>query len=128
MRCLEINYINTSDNVKMSIKIPFNIGFNENIQSRTGEIHLSFTEEFQAMEQEQRVKIYRAYLEHLIAKAQMAKDENSQKGVITVLQIADQLFPHLQAEQIPLQETIIVEMGENAEGSSLDDLLNSGPE
>ena len=112
----------------MSIKIPFNIGFNENIQSRTGEIHLSFTEEFQAMEQEQRVKIYRAYLEHLIAKAQMAKDENSQKGVITVLQIADQLFPHLQAEQIPLQETIIVEMGENAEGSSLDDLLNNGPE
>jgi len=109
----------------MAIKIPFNIGFNENKQVSTGEIHLSFTAEFQGMDKDQRVKVYKAYLEHLIAQAQLAEDENSQKGIITVLQIADRLFPHLQADQIPLQETIIVEMGENAEGSSLDELLNN---
>ncbi len=109
----------------MTIKVPFNIGFNENAEAQTGEIHLSFTEEFQSMPQQQRIKIYKAYLQHLIAQAQMSIDENSQKGIITVLQIADQLFPHLEAEQIPLQETIIVEMGENADGSTLDELLNT---
>lgn len=109
----------------MTIKVPFNIVFNENAEAQTGAIHLSFTEEFQSMSQQQRIKIYKAYLEHLIAQAQMSIDEDSQKGIITVLQIADQLFPHLEAEQIPLQETIIVEMGENADGSSLDELLNT---
>ena len=108
----------------MTIKIPFNIGFNENAQTRTGQIHLSFTDEFQAMDQDKRIKTYKNYLEYLIAQAQLAEDENSQKGIITVLQIADQLFPHLQADEIPLQETIIVEMGDNAEGSTLQELLN----
>ena len=108
----------------MTIKIPFNIGFNENAQTRTGQIHLSFTDEFQAMDQDKRIKTYKDYLEYLIAQAQLAEDENSQKGIITVLQSADQLFPHLQADEIPLQETIIVEMGENAEGSTLQELLN----
>ena len=108
----------------MTIKIPFNIGFKDNVQARTGQIHLSFTDEFQAMDQDKRIKTYKDYLEYLIAQAQLAEDENSQKGIITVLQIADQLFPHLQADEIPLQETIIVEMGDNAEGSTLQELLN----
>lgn len=105
----------------MAIKIPFNIGFNNTDGTR--QLHLSFTAEFQRMEQQQRVKTYRDYMEQLIAQAQLAEDENSQKGIITVLQIAEQLFPHLQAEQVPLEQAIIVEIGEEAEGSSLDELL-----
>jgi len=106
----------------MAIKIPFNIGFNDDDGSR--QLQLSFTAEFRRMEQPQRLKTYKDYMEQLIAQAQLAEDENSQKGIITVLQIAEQLFPHLQAEQIPLEQTIIVEMGDDAEGSSLDELLS----
>jgi len=108
------------------MKIPFTIGFNENPQNQAREIHLSFTPEFRAMDLQQRITVYKSYVEYLIAQAQRAQDESVQKGIITVLQIAEQLFPHLQAEQVPLHETIIVEMGENAEGSSLDELLNNG--
>ena len=107
----------------MAIKIPFNIGYNDRGPGQVREIHLSFTAEFQRMEQSQRIRVYKDYLEHLIAQAQLAKDENSQKGIITVLQIAEQLFPHLQSDSIPLEQTLIVEIGEQAEGSSLDELL-----
>jgi hypothetical protein len=105
----------------MAIKIPFNIGFDHTDGTR--QLHLSFTAEFQRMQQPQRLKTYKDYIEHLIAQAQLAEDENSQKGIITVLQIAEQLFPHLQAEQVPLEQTIIIEMGDDAEGSTLDELL-----
>ena len=107
----------------MAVKIPFNIGINDRGPGQPRELHLGFTLEFQRMEQQQRVKIYKDYIEHLIAQAQLAKDEASQKGIITVLQITEQLFPHLQSEKIPLEQTIIVEVGEGAEGSSLDELL-----
>ncbi len=107
----------------MAVKIPFHISLNDNLQSQTKEIHFTFTEEFKAMSQEQRVKTYKGYIEHLIAQAQLAKDDEGQKGIITVLQIAEQMFPHLQSEQIPLDQTIIVEIGENAEGEPLDELL-----
>ena len=109
----------------MAVKIPFEIEFYENNQNKTGEIHLRFTDQFQAMSQELREKTFQGYLEHLMAQVQMAKDENSQKGIITILEISEQLFPHLKQQQIPLQETIIVELGENAEGMALDELLAS---
>lgn len=105
------------------MNIPFTIQYFEDPQTRRREIHLSFTPEFQFMEQPQRVQVYKSYIEYLIAKAQQSQDETEQKGVITILQIAEQLFSHIQADQIPLHETLVVEMGENAEGSSLDELL-----
>ena len=108
----------------MGLKIPFNIGFDENTQLKTKEIHLSFSAEFQAMDQAERVKVYQNYIEHLIAQAQLTEDELSQKGVITILEITEQLFPHIQSGQMPLQETIIVEIGDKAEGCSLDELLS----
>ena len=109
----------------MAIKVPFNIGFNDQVAGQARQLHLSFTAEFQRMDQQQREKVYQEYIEHLIAQAQLAKDEESQKGIITVLQIAEQLFPHLQSQQIPMQQTIIVEIGEQAEGSTLDELLKN---
>ncbi len=106
----------------MAVKVPFNIGYGGG-DGQAPELHLSFTTEFQQMDLSQRVKVYKDYLEYLIAQAQLAQDETSQKGIITLLQIAEQLFPHVQSEQIPLDQTLVVGIGEDAEGSSLDELL-----
>lgn len=88
------------------------------------ELHLSFTETFQQMSVEQRLESLRAYVEVLLKQAQQMSDPGSQRGVMTVIEITEQLLPHIQTDSLPLQQTLVVEMGEAAEGSSLDELLS----
>ncbi len=87
------------------------------------ELHLSFTSEFQQMPVEQRLESMRAYVEVLIDQAKSLQDQNSQRGVVTLIEIIEQLLPHIQSESLPLHETLVVEMGDAAEGSSLEELL-----
>jgi hypothetical protein len=87
------------------------------------ELHFSFTPIFQNMSVDQRLETLRSYIESLIKQTENLQDENAQRGIITVLQITEQLIPHIQSNSLPLHETLIVELGEDAEGSSLDDLL-----
>ena len=87
------------------------------------ELHFSFTPAFQKMDVDQRLEALRAYIESLIKQSESLQDESAQRGVITVIQITEQLLPHIQSNSLPLHETLIVELGEDAEGSSLDELL-----
>ena len=65
----------------------------------------------------------RGYVEQLLKQAQQMSDPGSQRGIMTVIEITEQLLPHIQANSLPLEQTLVVEMGEAAEGSSLDELL-----
>ena len=87
------------------------------------ELHFSFTDDFQKMAVDQRLEALRAYVESLIKQAETVVDAESQRGIITVIQITEQILPHIQSDSLPLQEVLIVEIGGAAEGSSLDDLL-----
>ena len=88
------------------------------------ELHFSFTQEFQQMTVDQRLEAMRAYVASLIKQAEGIKEVGEQRGLITVIQITEELLPHIQSDSLPLNEVLIVEMGEAAEGSSLEELLN----
>lgn len=106
----------------MNVTPPFDIAVHDP-KPTLRELHFSFTPAFQAMDVDQRLEALRAYVESLIKQSESLQDENAQRGVITVIQITEQLLPHIQSNSLPLHETLIVELGEDAEGSTLDELL-----
>lgn len=106
----------------MDIKAPFDISV-QDPKPDLRELHFSFTDDFQVMSVEDRLETLRGYIESLIKHAQTLEDTESQRGIITVIEITEQLLPHIQANNLPLQEILIVEIGGAAEGSSLDELL-----
>jgi len=107
----------------MDITEPFTISVHDP-EPELRELHLDFTEDFKQMSVDQRLECIRAYIESLITQSKAIEDANSQRGVMTVIEIAEQLLPHIQSESLPLQQTLIVEMGEAAQGSSLNELLH----
>lgn len=110
-------------NPEIAASAPFNIAV-EDPNPQLRELHLSFTDAFKQMTVEQRLESLRSYIESLVKQSPAMKDIASQKGVMTIIQITEQLLPHIQADNMPLDETLIVEMGEGAEGSTLDELLS----
>lgn len=106
----------------MSVNPPFDIAVHDP-RPTLRELHFSFSPAFQKMDVKQRLEALRAYVESLIKQSDSLQDESAQRGVITVIQITEQLLPHIQSDSLPLHETLIVELGEDAEGSSLDELL-----
>ena len=107
----------------MDAVAPFDISV-QDPKPNLRELHFSFTEAFQQMTVDQRLEAMRAYVESLIKQADDIKDVGEQRGLITVIQITEELLPHIQSDSLPLHEVLIVEMGEAAEGSSLEELLN----
>lgn len=115
--------LNSNNWFLMDITPPFSISVHDP-KPELRELHLSFTDEFQQMSIEQRLESVRAYIESLIKQSHSLEDAGTQRGVMMVIEISEQLLPHIQSDSLPLKETLIVELGEAAEGSSLEDLLN----
>lgn len=93
----------------MLIEGPFRVGIVENDVG--GELHLDFTEAFRHLtltEQGPTFEAYIAYLRQAIADTR--EDSADRHGMLTILQIAEQLSPHIAAGEIPLTETIVVEI------------------
>ena len=109
----------------MDVQGPFKIEYVEDAEQGIRELHFSFTGLFRALGQDQRITSYEAYLQQMATELQRTDDLTHRQGLLTVLQISEQLYPHLVAGEIPLEETIVVEMGERTEGTSLNELLNS---
>jgi len=106
----------------MDVTVPFDISVHDP-KPDLRELHFSFTDDFQVMSVDDRLETLRAYVASLIKQAQALEDIESQRGIITVIEITEQLLPHIQANNLPLQEVLIVEIGTAAEGESLDELL-----
>jgi hypothetical protein len=101
----------------MLIEGPFKFGVIENPNSPGYEIHLEFTPAFRELNQEQQYSSLKEYLQRL-QKEILAAPEHSddRQGMLMVQQVAEQLLPMVGAGQLPLNETIIVEV---QRGSSL---------
>ena len=94
----------------MEINGPFKIGAMQNDMGGH-ELHLDFTAEFRAMNSAQQADAFQNYIDSLILDISRLdeKDENRQ-GMLTILQVAEQLMPHIQANELPLEETIIISL------------------
>lgn len=105
----------------MQIEGPFNIQVVDNTDSQSRELQLSFTHEYQALETEARIESFRQHITDLQKTIDHETDPNSQQGMLMILQISEQLLPHIEADEIPLTEMISIEMGPS---SPFDHLLD----
>ena len=106
----------------MEIQGPFTIAINDNSETGLRELHLGFKPGFQQAELADRMSMLKEHLDTLNKDIAAETDPNNQQGMITIAQIAQELLPHLQANEIPLEETIVIEIGPT-QSSPFDDLL-----
>ncbi len=106
----------------MEIQGPFTISVNDNADSGLRELHLGFKPAFQQQELSTRIETIKSHMTELQQAVDEETDAANQQGMLTILQIISQLMPHLENDEIPLDETIIVEIGPS-HSSPFDELL-----
>ena len=92
----------------MKITGPLKIGILENDLGGR-EVHLDFNNDFRILNLSQQIDTFRAFIANL-AKDIDALDINNpdRKGMLTIYQICEEIMPHIEANEIPLEETIVV--------------------
>jgi len=106
----------------MEIQGPFTIAINDNSETGLRELHLGFKPGFQQLELAERLTTLNDYLASLNNDISTEADPNNQQGMIMIVQVAQELYPHLESNEIPLEETIVIEIGPS-QSSPFDDLL-----
>ena len=92
----------------MEISGPLTIGV---IDNNTGgrELHLSFKPDFRILKIPQQTESFQGFIKTLINEIHnLDADDANRQGMTTILQICEQLQPHIDANELPLQETIVV--------------------
>ena len=75
------------------------------------ELHLDFTAKFRAMNIAQQTDAFQRYIHDLINDiSRLDPDDPNRRGMLTILQVAEQLMPHVEANEIPLEETIVISL------------------
>jgi len=89
------------------------------------ELHLGFREEFRRLPLTAQGEAFRAYVADLTgAVYALDEDDPDRSGILLIQQIAEQLLPHVEAGELSLADTIVVEIGGGLQvGGSLADLL-----
>ena len=95
----------------MPIEGPLKLSVKEKDTGIGRELHLDFTPSFRQLSAAEQGKIFKDYVNGLQQDI-TAEDEDSteRQGMLTVLQIAEQLLSHIKANDIELGETIIVDI------------------
>ena len=92
----------------MEITGPLKIGILEN-DSGGREIHISFRDEFRKSNLQQQTASFQEFIKTLINQIQQLDETDiNRQGMVTILQVCQQLQPHIEANEIPLEETIVV--------------------
>ncbi|MCW8830827.1 MAG: transcriptional regulator [Gammaproteobacteria bacterium] len=92
----------------MLIKGPLNISI---IDTDTGEreLHLKFSPEFKTLKLNQQCDAFHEFLHYLKTEIDILEDSDPNRhGILTIQQIAEQLLPHIEANEIPLEDAIVV--------------------
>jgi len=106
----------------VQIQGPFTIAINDNSETGLRELNLGFKPVIQQLDLDGRLSSIKDYLAELHKSIDAESDTTSQQGMITIAQIVQELLPHLEADEIPLDETIVIEIGP-VQSSPFDDLL-----
>lgn len=106
----------------VEIQGPFTIAVNDNSETGLRELHLGFKPGFQQQQLDDRITTVKDYLSELQKSISSETDANNQQGMLTISQIVQELQPHLESDDIPLEETIVIEIGP-IQTSPFDDLL-----
>lgn len=95
----------------MDIQGPIRVGVVDKDDGAGRELHLDFSDNFRQLPDSQRISEFRNYI-NLLRKESSGNslDEADRQGMLLILQIAEQLLPHLETDQMPLEETIVIEI------------------
>ncbi len=92
----------------MEITGPLNIGVLDN-DSGGRELHLSFKADFRILNLQQQSQSFQEFIKTLINEIHKLDEADTNRlGMTTILQICEQLQPHIDANELPLEETIVV--------------------
>jgi len=92
----------------MEITGPLNIGVLDN-DSGGRELHLSFKADFRILNLQQQSQSFQEFIKTLINEIHKLDEADANRlGMTTILQICEQLQPHIDANELPLEETIVV--------------------
>ncbi|MDT8281657.1 MAG: transcriptional regulator [Gammaproteobacteria bacterium] len=92
----------------MEITGPLNIGVLDN-DTGGREIHLSFKADFRVLNLQQQSASFQDFIRTLINEIhKLDESDVNRQGMTTILQICEQLQPHIDANELPLEETIVV--------------------
>ena len=92
----------------MEITGPIKIGILDN-DTGGRELHLDFRDEFRRLNLQQQTESFRDFIGTLINQVhQLDESDTNRQGMVTILQICEQLQPHIEANELPLEETIVV--------------------
>lgn len=109
----------------MDIEGPIKIGVLDREDGSGRELHISFRDEFRALDTAARGKQFSAYLASLQEGVQgLEETDPNRAGMLIVQQVCEQLLPHIVADEIPLSETLVVEIAQTP-GVNLADLLGT---
>jgi len=106
----------------MEINGPIKVGVVEPSPQGNYELHIDFVDEFKAADLSVQGEQFRAYLAELGAALKGDLDGRDAQGVMLIQQICEQLKPHVEAGEIPLTETLVIEV-QRTPGVNLTDLL-----
>lgn len=89
---------------------------------------LAFHPEFQALAITDQVTRFREYLETLAREIAAIQDENDRNraGMLIIQQIGAELLPHIEAGELALEESIIIQIRQDQQAVALSDLLRQG--
>lgn len=108
----------------MDIQGPIKIGVVNDPETTGWELHMNFTDDFKSADLPQQGQIFTAYLAGLVHEINAREEgDGDRAGMLIVQQIGEQLLPHIQAGEIALEETLMVEIGRE-QAFSLTDLIN----
>jgi len=92
----------------MEITGPLKIGVMDNDMGGR-EIHIGFRDDFRILNIQQQSEQFRQFIAEVsTAASKLDEQDTNRQGMLTILQICEQLLPHIEANEIPLEETIVV--------------------
>jgi hypothetical protein len=106
----------------MEINGPIKVGVVEPSPQGNYELHIDFTDDFRSAGLAAQGETFRAYLTDLGAALAAGLDGRDAQGVMLIQQICEQLQPHVESGEIPLTETLVIEV-QRTPGVDLTDLL-----
>jgi hypothetical protein len=112
----------------MDITGPLRIGVLQSAGASGWELHVSFRDEFRALDLERQGQEFRRYLAALAADiAALPEGDRNRQGMLLVQQLAEQLREYVESGELALNETIKVQVEQGLAVSSLGELLNTLP-
>ena len=106
----------------MDIKGPIKVGVVEPSAEGNYELHIDFIDNFKAAELAEQGEQFRAYVAELGAALKGDLDARDAQGMMLIQQICEQLQPHIEAGEVALGETLVIEV-QRTPGVNLADLL-----